>query len=91
MKVTLLEGKISELKGSNYIAKTINTLLEAKIDDQEQYSRRLCLVISVLTEPGLRDEFQKVATTIEDKTGIACNIFITNIDKGNPIKHVDEN
>ena len=48
-------------------------------------------MISVLTEPGHRDEFQKVATTIEDKTGIACNIVIRNIDKGHPIKHVDEN
>ena len=92
MKVALLERKISELKGSDYIAQTINTPLEANIGQgQEQYSRRLYLVISVLAEPGHRDEFQKVATTIEDKTGIACNIVIRNIDKGHPIKHVDEN
>ena len=92
MKVALLERKISELKGSDYIAQTINTPLEANIGQgQEQNSRRLYLVISVLAEPGHRDEFQKVATTIEDKTGIACNIVIRNIDKGHPIKHVDEN
>ena len=39
MKVELLKGKISELKGSNHITQTINTLLESNIDDQEQNPR----------------------------------------------------
>ena len=39
MKLELLKGKISELKGSNHIAQTINTLLESNIDDQEQNPR----------------------------------------------------
>ena len=73
-KVELLEGKIFELEGQIHIAQTVNNLLEAKIDDQEQYSRRPCLVISGLARPGEEDELQKVATTIEDETGIARNI-----------------
>ena len=47
-KVELLEGKIFELEGQVHVFQTVNTLLEAKIDDQEQYSRRPFLVISGL-------------------------------------------
>ena len=90
-KVELLEGKIFELEGQIHIAQTVNTLLEAKIDDQEQYSRPLCLVISGLAEPGEEDELQKIATTIEDKTGIAGNTVIRNIDKALPIGQAHEN
>ena len=52
MKVELLEQKISEVKGQIHIAQTIDTLLEANIDDQEQYSRRQFHVISGLAEAG---------------------------------------
>ena len=63
-KVELLEGKIFELEGQVHVFQTVNTLLEAKIDDQEQYSRRPCLVISGLARAGEEDVLQKVATTI---------------------------
>ena len=52
MKVELPEQKISEVKGQSHIAQTIDTLLEANIDDQEQYSRRPFHVISGLAEAG---------------------------------------
>ena len=90
-KVELLEGKIFQLEGQVHISQTVNTLLEAKIDDQEQYSRRPCLVISRLAQPGEEDELQKVATTIEDETGITRNTVIRNIDKTHPIGQADEN
>ena len=90
-KLELLEGKISELEGQIHIVQTINTLLEAKIDDQQQYSRSLCLVISVLPETMEEDELQKVATAIEDETDIAGNTLIRNIDKTHPIRKADEN
>ena len=90
-KVELLEGKIFELEGQIHIAQTVSTLLKVKIDDQEQYSRRPCLVISGLAEPGEEDELQKVANTIEDEAGIARNIVIRNISKAHPIEQADEN
>ena len=34
-KVEQMEGEISELEGQIHIAQTVNTRLEAKIDDQE--------------------------------------------------------
>ena len=55
-KVELLEGEISELEGQIHIAQTVNTPLEAKIDNQRQYSWQQCLVISGLAEPGEEDE-----------------------------------
>ena len=90
-KVELLEGKIFQLEGQVHISQTVNTLLEAKIDDQEQYSRRPCLVISGLALPGEEDELQKVATATEDETGITGNTVIRNIDKAHPIGQADEN
>ena len=87
----LLEGKIFQLEGQVHISQTVNTLLEAKFDDQEQYSRRPCLVISGLARLGEEDELQKVATTIEDETGITRNTVIRNIDKTHPIGQADEN
>ena len=77
----ILEGKNSELEGQIHIGQTVNTLQEAKIDDQEQYSWWSCLVIRGLAEPGEEDESEKVTTTIEDETGIPRNTVIRNIDK----------
>ena len=44
-----------------------------------------------LAQPGEEDELQKVATTIEDETGITRNTVIRNIDKTHPIGQADEN
>ena len=38
-KVRYLEGKNSELEGRLFVIQRVNSLLEAKIDCQEQYSR----------------------------------------------------
>ena len=81
-KVELLEGKIFQLEGQVHISLTVNTLLEAKIDDQE---------FGGLARPGEEDELQKVATTIDDETGITRNTVIRNIDKTHPIGQADEN
>ena len=90
-KVELLQGKIFELEGQIHIAQTGNTLPETKIDDQKQYLQRPCLVIRGLAEPWEEDELQKVATTIEDETGIVRNTVIRNINKTHPIGQANEN
>ena len=47
-------------------------------------------MISGLAEPGEQDELQKVANKIEDKTGIAHNTVIRNIDKAHPIGQAEK-
>ena len=89
-KVELLEGRISELESQIGITQTVISLLQTKIDNQEQYSRRPCLVINGLEEPGDEDEIQKIAATIEEETGISRNTVIKNLDKIHPIGQVDD-
>ena len=89
-KVELLEGKISELESQIHITQTVNSLLQTKIDNQEQYSRRPCLVIKGLGEPGDEDEIQKIAATIEEEASISRNTAIKNLDRTHPISQVDD-
>ena len=69
--VELLQGRISELESLIHVTRTVNSLLQTKIDNQEQhYSQRLCLVINELEEPGHEDEIQKITATIKVETCI---------------------
>ena len=64
-KVKYLEGKISELETCLFVTQWVNSLRKAKIDCQEQYSRRPCLVISGMNEPGDdKNDLDKVAETL---------------------------
>ena len=89
-KVELLEGRISELESQIGITQTVISLLQTKIDNQEQYSRRPCLVINGLEELEDEDEMQKIAVTIEEQTGISRNTVIKNLNKTHPIGQVDD-
>ena len=68
----------------------VSTFLQTKTDNQEQYSRRPCLVINELEEPGDEDEIQKIAATIKEETCISRNTVIKNLDKTYPIDQVDD-
>ena len=85
-----MEGRISELESQIDITQTVISLLQMKIDNQEQYSRRPCLVINGLEELGDEDEIQKIAVTIEEETGISRNTVIKNLNKTHPIGQVDD-
>ena len=89
-KVELLEGRISELESQIHVTQTVHSLLQTKIDNQEQYSGRPCLVINGLEEPGDEDEIQKISATIEEETGISWGTVIKNLDKTDPIGQVDD-
>ena len=51
-RIIILERKFHELEGRLLITQTINCHLESMIDSQAQYSRRPCLVINGMAEPG---------------------------------------
>ena len=86
-----LEGKISELEGCLFVTQRVISLLEAKIDCQEQYSRRPCLVINGMNEPADdENDFKKVAETLARESDISKVIIIKNIDKSHPIGKTDE-
>ena len=66
-------------------------MLEVKIDCQEQYSRRPCLVISGMNEPGDdENDLDKVSETLTLESEIRKDIIIKNIDKTHPIGKTDE-
>ena len=63
-KVRCLDGKISEL-GCFFVTQQVNSLLEEKIDCQEQYSWLLWLAISRMKEPGdKKNNSNEVAKTL---------------------------
>ena len=45
-RVEALEDKVQYLESSLYIAKTTSDNLEIMVDNQQQYSRRPCMVVS---------------------------------------------
>ena len=63
-KVNSLTGDVKILNAKPAIANHVSTLLSEKIDDQEQYSRRPCLVFeglnSVDNNKNLTQEIQKI-------------------------------
>ena len=90
-KVRYLEGKISELEGCLFVTQRVNSLLEAKIDCQEQYSRRPCLVINGMSKStDDENDLDKVAETLARESDISKDIFMKSIDKTHPIGKADE-
>ena len=76
-----MEGKISEL-GCLFVTQWVNSLLEAKIDRQKQYSRRPCMVISGMNKSGDdENNLDEVAETLARESDINKDISIKNIDK----------
>ena len=83
--VRYLEGKISEL-GCLFVTQWVNSLLEAKVDRQKQYSRRPCLVISGMNKSGDdQNNLDEVAETLARESDINKHIAIKNIDKTHSI------
>ena len=87
-----MEGKISELEGCLFVTQRDNSLLEAKIDCQGQYSRRPYLVISGMNEPDDdKNDLDKVAETLARESDINKDIVIRNIGKTHTFGKIDKN
>ena len=82
-----LSQKVACLSPSEWV----NSLLEAKIDCQEQYSRWPCLVLNGMNKPAdIKNNLDKVARTLARESNISKGIIIKNIDKTHPISKTDE-
>ena len=81
------DDKQEKVNGDGILEEQQKTIsyLKRKVGLLEEYSQWPCLFISGLVKPGEEDELQKVATTIENETGIVRNAIIRNIDKAHPI------
>ena len=90
-KVRYLEGEISELEGCLFvIQREWQFFAGSEIDYQEQYSRRPCLVISRMNEPGDEEnDLDKVAEPLAREGDTSKDIIIKNIDKTHPISKTD--
>ena len=90
-KVRYLEGKLYELEGCLFVTQRVNSLLEVEMDCQEQYSRRPCLIINGMNEPGDEEnDLENVAETLARESDIHKDIVIRNIDKTHPIGKIDD-
>ena len=67
--------------------------LEKRLDNQEQYSRQLCLVVNSMMEPQEEDDHnfncEKFITTLSKESGIQKDIK-ENTDKIHPLGKPDE-
>ena len=67
------------------LTQNASKLLEKRLGGQEQYSRRPCLVVNDMMEPGKEDDHnsdsEKIITTLSKESGIQKDIIKENIYK----------
>ena len=89
-KVNSLTGEVKILNAKLAVAKHVSTLLSEKIDDQEQYSRRPCLVFEALNS--VDDDNKNLSQEINIvRDELNVEISGDDIDKSHPIKKIKEN
>ena len=71
----------------------MSTQLSEKIDDQEQYSRRLYLVFEGLNsvDDDNKNLSQEVVNIVRNELNVIVKISGDDIDKSHPIKKIKEN
>lgn len=81
-KVITLEGKVLELESRLVISERVSSLLEVKVDDQQAYSRRPCLVIAGIEKSEGKDDdlYQQTKKVLKDAK-INEKEFDYNLDK----------
>lgn len=93
-RISALEYRVDVLESQLVITNTVNKHLETKIDEQQQYSRRPCLVVNGMEQPG--DEVdntadaEKVIETLAQESGISKEVIKNNVDKIHPIGKPDK-
>ena len=81
-RISTLEGKFYGLEGRLLITQTVNRHLESMIDSQAQYSRRPCLVINGMAEPGNESGDEKlVLSRLKEESRMDEDVIQQNIDK----------
>ena len=94
-KVDNLEGKVIMLESQIHICGTVNENQRVMIDNQEQYSRRACMVVSGMavsdTDAEHGEDFGKVVNVLSEESGIDEETIKVNIDKIHPIGVIGDN
>ena len=85
MKVGNVEGKVIMLESKVHICGTVNENLHVMIDNQEQHSRRPCMVASGMAAPDTDAEHDKdlwkVVNDLSEECGIDEKTIKISIDK----------
>ena len=93
-RVKALGDKVQYLESSLSIAKTTSDNLEIMVDNQQQYLRRPCMVVSGMKAPGNEvsnsEDAESVITTLATESGINKNIIKQNVDKIHHISKIVE-
>ena len=84
-RIIALESRVEFLETQLLITQNVSKHLEKRLNGQEQYSRRPCLDVSGMMEPGKEDDHdsdcEKIITTLSKETGIRKDFIKENIDK----------
>ena len=84
IKINALERRVDILESQLLITQNVNKHLQSKIDDQEQYSRRPCLVVNGMKKPGNEDDenndFEAVIETLAKESNIREDTIRENVE-----------
>ena len=88
-RVDFLEGRVTQLQAEISISSQVNTVLEAQLDDLQQYQRRSCMIVDGI-KPTIKetteDLMMKIRKAVTEKL-----IDEKGIDSNNPLSTKDFN
>ena len=96
-RIELLENRVCELESSLQVSQQVNKLLKKEIDNNEQYSRRKCLIIDGIapvkteTPEQLKQKIKLIATNHMKIRNIHPDAFEFEFDKCHRIGPVKNN
>ena len=90
-----MESRVEFLETQLLITQNFSKRLKKCLDHQEQYSRRPCLIVNSMMEPGEENDHYSdcekvITTTLSKESGIQKDVIKENIDKIHPLGKLDE-
>ena len=91
-RVEALENRVQLLESSVTVTKTTSDNLKVMLDNQQQYSRRPCMVVTGMMSPGNEvsntEDAESVLSVLSEESGIDKDIIKQNVDKIHPIGEI---
>ena len=88
-RVEVLENKVQMLESSMMVTKTTSDNLKIMLDNQQQYSRRPCMIVTGMSPPGNEvsntEDAENVLSVLSTESGLDKNIIEQNVDKIHPV------
>ena len=88
-RVDFLEGRVTQLQAEISISSQVNTVLEAQLDDLQQYQRRSCMIVDGI-KPTIKETTEDLMMKIR-KAVTGKLIDEKGIDSNNPLSTKDFN